>query len=138
MIQLKLPKAKKSKPLTLHLKRHVPLPLLLVLSTNISYNLYSTPLYSFLHPFFPSPSFQTLHDKIKQQNILNFLIEEHGAKIAHVITYLRRLWGDNPQAKILMFSQVFFPSLPLSIFSSHISLFINSICVVQRVLVSNV
>lgn len=49
---------------------------------------------------------QTLEDKLREQNMLKFLVEKHGTKIGNIIFYLKKTWTENPSAKFIIFSQV--------------------------------
>lgn len=49
---------------------------------------------------------QTTQDKINEQNLQKWLVETEGTKIGNLLFYLKRLWTDNPSAKILVFSKV--------------------------------
>jgi SNF2 family DNA or RNA helicase len=47
----------------------------------------------------------TTQDKINEQNIQKWWVEKHGTKLGNFLFYLRRLWTDDPSAKILIFSR---------------------------------
>ena len=49
--------------------------------------------------------------------MLKYLVEQYGTKLGNLIHYLRKLWADDPNARVIMFSQVHShpPFLPFGI-----------------------
>lgn len=47
-----------------------------------------------------------MQDKINEQNLIDWWVERHGTKIGNLLFYLKRLWSENPEARIIIFSQV--------------------------------
>eukprot|EP00026_Physarum_polycephalum_P006091 Phypoly_transcript_06132.p1 GENE.Phypoly_transcript_06132~~Phypoly_transcript_06132.p1 ORF type:complete len:588 (+),score=154.11 Phypoly_transcript_06132:77-1765(+) len=48
---------------------------------------------------------RTTQDKLKEQQFLKWLVEIHGTKMGNFILYMKKLWTDNPNAKLIIFSQ---------------------------------
>ena len=46
------------------------------------------------------------HQKYLEAQVLKYLVEQYCTKLANLIHYLRNLWADDPNARVIMFSQV--------------------------------
>jgi len=45
---------------------------------------------------------KTMQEKEEDQLVLNYLVAKHFSKMGHAVFYLRKLWTDDPTAKILV------------------------------------
>eukprot|EP00026_Physarum_polycephalum_P009769 Phypoly_transcript_09904.p1 GENE.Phypoly_transcript_09904~~Phypoly_transcript_09904.p1 ORF type:complete len:401 (+),score=84.64 Phypoly_transcript_09904:182-1204(+) len=48
---------------------------------------------------------KTPQEKLLEHNLLQFLVQKHGTKLGNIIFYLKNLWTESPDTKVIIFSQ---------------------------------